>query len=53
MNFFIHFLHRFVFQKKNAHVLLVFFNRVPYIQMADVIQGVNIISGKVSIASAN
>ena len=40
-------------KKKNANPLLVFFNWVPYMQISDMISGVNIISGKVSIASVN
>ena len=32
---------------------MVFFNQVPYMQISDMILGVNIISGKVNIASVN
>ena len=35
------------------NVLLVFFIRVPYMQISDINPGVNIIGGKVSIASVN
>ena len=49
-NFFIHSLNRFVL-KKNAYGLLVFFSRVPYMQLSHMISGVNIISRKVSVAS--
>ena len=40
-------------KKKNAYVLLVFFNRVPYMQLSHMIAGVNIIDRKVSVASIN
>ena len=49
-NFFIHSLNRF---KKNAFALQVFFNLVPYMQISDMIVGVNIMGGKVSVASFN
>ena len=32
---------------------MIFFNWVPYMQISDVIPGVNIISGKVSVANIN
>ena len=51
-NFF-HSLNRFVFSKKNAYVLLVFFIWVPYFQISYMIPGVNIIVRKVSIAGVN
>ena len=53
MNFFIHSLNRSAFFKKNAYALLVFFNRVPYMQISDMTPGVNKIGGKVSVASVN
>ena len=52
INFFIHSSNRFVL-KKNAYALLVFFNRVPYIQLSYMIPGVNIIDRKVNVASVN
>ena len=51
-NFFIHSSNRFIL-KKNAYGLLVFFNRVPYMQLSHMITGVNIIGRKVSVASIN
>ena len=51
-HFFIHSLKRFIL-KKNAYGLLVFFNRVPYMQLSHIITGVNIIGRKVSVASVN
>ena len=42
-----------VFFKKNAYVVLVFFNPVPYMQISDVILGVNIIDEKVIVVSIN
>ena len=38
---------------KNLFKLLVFFNRVPYIQISDMIPGVNIIGRKMSTANIN
>ena len=38
-------------KKKNACGLLVFFNRVTYMQLSYMIPGVNIIGRKVSVAS--
>ena len=40
-SFFIHSLNRFFFFKKNAYVLLVFFNWVLYMQMSDMVPGKN------------
>ena len=37
----------------NAYAFLVFFNQVPHMQVADMIQGVNTISGKVSVVTVN
>ena len=39
--------------KKNAYGSLVFFNQVPYMPLSFMITGVNIISRKVSVVSAN
>ena len=44
---------RFVSKKKKTYGLLVFFNWVPYMQLSDMIPGVNIIGRKVSVASVN
>ena len=38
---------------KDLYMLLIFFNRVPYMPISDMISEVNIISRKVSIASTN
>ena len=38
---------------KNIYTLLVFFNHVPYVQISDMIPGVNTISRKVNIGSVN
>ena len=51
-NFFIHSLNRFIL-KKNTYALLVFFDWVPYMQLSQMIPGVNIIDRKVSVASVN
>ena len=52
MNYFIQSLNRFVcFFLKNANALLVFFKWVPYMQISDMILGVNIIGEKVNAAS--
>ena len=40
-------------KKKKTYGLLVFFNWVPYMQLSDMIPGVNIIGRKVSVASVN
>ena len=51
MNFFI--LSTGLFFKKSAYALLVFLSWLPFMQISDIILGVNIISRKVSLASAN
>ena len=50
-NFF-HSLNRFFFFF-NVYTLLVFFKQVPYMQISDMISGVNIIGRKVSVSSVN
>ena len=45
-------MNRFALEK-NADALLVFFNRVPYMQLSYMISEVNIIGRKVSVASIN
>ena len=52
VNLFINSLKRFVFSK-NAYALLVFYSRVPYMQISDMIQEVSIISRKVCVASVD
>ena len=51
MNFFI--LSTGLFFKKSAYALLVFLSWLPFMQISGIILGVNIISRKVSLASAN
>ena len=50
---FIHSANRFVLKKKNVYVLLVFFNWVPYMQLSQMIRGLNQIVRKGSVASIN
>ena len=53
-NFFIRSLTGLFWKKKKSYyTLLVFFNRVPYMQLLQMIPGVNIICRKVSVESVN
>ena len=49
-NLLIHSLNKFAL-KKNGYWLLIFFNRVPHIQLSHMIPGVTIIDRKVSLTS--